>query len=126
MKIREALHWLMRLTKRKPRTPRITLRHIHAHLLELHEAVMQVLENQNSLSRKVERIMASQAQLAQDLRDITAQNEKARLEILAQIKVLEDALSAAGGTTPEVDQAVADLKASVQKDDDQNPDAPTP
>lgn len=70
--------------------------------------------------------MATQAELAQQLRDITAQNEKARAEILAKIQALEDALAAAGNTSAEVDAAVADLKASVQTDDDLNPDAPTP
>lgn len=70
--------------------------------------------------------MATQAELAQQLRDITAQNEKSRVEILQKIADLEAALAAAGSTTPEVDEAVAALKASVQTDDDLNPDAPTP
>lgn len=68
--------------------------------------------------------MASMSELAQSLRDITAQNEKARQEILAKIQALEDALAAAGSTTPEVDQALAELKASVQTDDDMNQDTP--
>lgn len=68
--------------------------------------------------------MASMSELAQSLRDLTAQNEKARQEILAKIKALEDALAAAGSTTPEVDQALAELKASVQTDDDMNEDTP--
>jgi hypothetical protein len=68
-------------------------------------------------------IMASQAQLAQDLRDLKAQNDKAREEILAKIAALEEALANAP-TTPEVDAAFADLKASVQTDDDIVPDAP--
>lgn len=77
------------------------------------------------LTVKLNKIMASQAELAQQLRDITAQNEKARAEILAKIAALEEALANAGGTTAEVDAAVADLKASVQTDDDIVPDAPT-
>jgi hypothetical protein len=48
------------------------------------------------------------------------------VEILAKIQALEDALAAAGNTSDEVDAAVQDLKASVQADDDLNPDAPTP
>ena len=71
-------------------------------------------------------IMTDQAQHAQELRDLTAQNEKARQEIIAQIKALQDALDNAGGTTPEVDEAMAALKASVQMDDDMNADAPPP
>jgi seryl-tRNA synthetase len=77
-------------------------------------------------NKKLNSIMASQAQLAQDLRDLKAQNDKSRAEILAKIQALEDALAAAGGTTEEVDTALADLKASVQTDDDIVPDAPTP
>lgn len=68
--------------------------------------------------------MATQAQLAQELRDIKAQNEKARAEQLAAMKKLQDALDAAGGTTPEVDEALAELKASIQADDDMNEDTP--
>lgn len=73
---------------------------------------------------KQETFMATQAELAQQLRDITAQNEKSRTEILAKIADLETALANAGSTTPEVDEAVAALKASVQTDDDIVADAP--
>lgn len=83
--------------------------------------VQSILFNQ-----KLNQIMASQAELAQQLRDVTAQNEKARVEILAKIAALEEALANAGQTTPEVDEALANLKASVQTDDDIVPDAPTP
>lgn len=68
--------------------------------------------------------MATQAEHATDLRTLKDQNEKARAEIVAAIKVLEDALANAGSTSPEVDAAMADLKASVQADDDMNPDTP--
>lgn len=68
--------------------------------------------------------MATQAELAQELRDLKLQNDKARAEVLAKIQALEDALAAAGNTTPEVDAALADLKASVQTDDDIVPDQP--
>lgn len=75
------------------------------------------------LDRMENSIMASNAELAQQLRDLKDQNEKARAEILAKIKALEDAL-ANGDTTPEVDAALADLKASIQQDDDMHPDVP--
>lgn len=68
--------------------------------------------------------MATQAEHAADLRALKDQNEKARAEIVAAIKALEDALANAGSTSPEVDAAMADLKASVQADDDMNPDTP--
>lgn len=70
------------------------------------------------INSKLNTIMATQAELAQQLRDITAQNEKSRQEILQKIADLEEALANGGGTTPEVDEAVAALKASVQTDDD--------
>jgi hypothetical protein len=66
--------------------------------------------------------MANQAEHAAQLRAVTAQNEKARREILAKIAALEAALETAGGTTAEVDEALAELKASVQTDDDLNAD----
>lgn len=75
---------------------------------------------------KLNKIMATQAELAQQLRDIKAQNEKSRTEILAKIAALEEALANAGSTTPEVDEALAELKASVQTDDDIVPDAEPP
>ncbi len=68
------------------------------------------------------RIMATQAQHAQDLRDLKAQNEKAAAEQAAALKKLQDALDAAGGTTPEVDAAMEELRASIQAEDDLNPD----
>lgn len=69
-------------------------------------------------------IMATQAQHAAELRAIKAQNEKARAEVLAKIAALEEAINNAGNTTTEVDEALADLKASVQVDDDIVPDQP--
>lgn len=73
---------------------------------------------------KLNTIMATQAEHAQELRNIKAQNDKSRTEILAKIAALEEALANGGGTTPEVDEALAELKASVQTDDDIVPDAP--
>jgi hypothetical protein len=69
-------------------------------------------------------IMATQEQLAQELRDIKTQNDKARAEVLQKIADLEAAIANAGNTTTEVDEALAALKASVQTDDDIVPDAP--
>ena len=71
---------------------------------------------------KFKQIMATQAELAQELRDLKAQNDKARQEVLDKIAALELALGNAGTTTPEVDAALADLKASIQTDDDIVPD----
>ncbi len=60
----------------------------------------------------------TQAELAQQLTDVTAQNEKARAEILQKIADLEAAIVAAGNVTPEVEAALSALKTSVQTDDD--------
>lgn len=78
----------------------------------------------DSLILKLNTIMANQAQLAQELRDLKAQTEKAKAEIIAKVAALEAAIGDAGNTTAEVDEALADLKASVQGVDDLNPDAP--
>jgi len=77
----------------------------------------------NQIILKLNQMALSQSQLAAELTAIKDQNEKARTEILAKIAALEEALANAGNTTPEVDAALADLKASVQTDDDLNPDA---
>lgn len=60
----------------------------------------------------------NQQELAQELANLKTQNDKARAEVLAKIAALEQAIANAGNTTPEVDAALAELKASVQTDDD--------
>lgn len=66
--------------------------------------------------------MATQAELAQSLADVSTQVDKAKAEIVAKIGDLETALANAGNTSPEVDAALAALKASVQGVDDIVPD----
>jgi phage shock protein A len=96
------------------RQPMIQINHADIHI----HGDPDVKPSLDSITNKLKTIMATQAELAQQLRDVTAQNEKARGE-------LETALANAGNTTPEVDEALAALKASVQTDDDLNADAPT-
>lgn len=80
----------------------------------------------DELNRKLEAIMASQAEQAAALRALSAQLTKARAEIIRAVDRLALALANAGATTPEVDAATADLQAVVQTLDDLNPDeAPT-
>lgn len=74
----------------------------------------------------LEKIMATQAELAQQLTDIRNQLQKASGEIQARVAALEAAIAAAGNTSPAVDAALADVKAIAQALDDLNPDAPTP
>ena len=81
--------------------------HIHHHYPE-----------NNKIIKLLKSIIMTQAELAQQLTDVTAQNEKARAEILQKIADLEAAITAAGNVTPEVEAALTELKASVQTDDD--------
>lgn len=88
--------------------------HIHAEGLE---CVLTLLE----------KLMATQAELAKALNDIGAQVAKIGTEsttTLQKVKDLEAALAAAGNTTPEVDAALAALKAQVQVVDDMVADVP--
>lgn len=89
--------------------------HIHIH---------QHTENESLIIQKLNKIMSDQAQLAQDLRDLKEQNDKSRAEVLQRFAELEAAIVAAGNTTPEVDEALAALKTSIQTDDDLIADAP--
>jgi|GEM_PF-4368333 len=89
-----------------------------------------------SIKNQLTAIMATLTELAEQLNAATEQNEKARAEIVAmqtatnakieeqtaQITALEEALANAGNTTPEIDAAMAALKASIQADDDMNAD----
>ncbi len=67
----------------------------------------------------------TQAELAQALRDAADEATKAKTEITQKISDLETAITNAGTTTPEVDDALAALKSAVQGVDDIVPDAPT-
>lgn len=64
----------------------------------------------------------TQQELLAALTDVKTQVDKSKTEITTKIAALEDALNNAGSTTPEVDAALADLKASVQSVDDIVPD----
>ncbi len=89
---------------------------------ELKKLLLESLANERQ-------IMATQAELAQQLTEIAAQAEKARVEIVAAIGALsarvdelEDALNNAGTVSPEVEAALAEVKAAVQTLDELNPD----
>ena len=75
------------------------------------------------ITERLDKIMTTQAELAQQITDLTAQNEKARAEVLAKIADMQAALDAAGSVDPTVLEAFDALKASVQADDDIVPDA---
>lgn len=75
-----------------------------------------------TITSKLEAIMATQAELAASLRDLTAQVGKVRTEVLSAVARLQAAVEAAGATSPEVDAALQDLRSAVQGLDDLNED----
>lgn len=77
--------------------------------------------------------MSTQAELAKTLQDVLAQQKKSLAEIQNQsttlqqkIADLEAVIAAGGAVTPELEQAVADVKAQAQLVDDAIPDTPEP
>jgi hypothetical protein len=85
--------------------------------------VNQVIEFQRQQFKLLEIIMASNAQLQQDLTDLGTQVDKVAAEITKRIADLEAAIAAGGASSPEVDAALAALKTKVQSLDDVTPDA---
>lgn len=71
---------------------------------------------------KLETVMANQKELADQLTALGTQLDKVMGEINAEVTKLEDAISNAGSTSPEVDAALASLKSKVQSLDDLNTD----
>jgi hypothetical protein len=76
-----------------------------------------------SILERLDSIMTTQAELAVQIAELTAQNDKARAEVLAKIADMQAALDAAANVDPAVVAAFDALKASVQTDDDIVPDA---
>jgi hypothetical protein len=66
-----------------------------------------------SIQERLDYIMTTHAELAQQIADLTAQNEKARAEVLAKIADMQAALDAAGAVDPAVLAAFDALRASV-------------
>lgn len=97
--------------------------HVHVHH---HAPSAEFVELRSLIHTFQENVMASQAELAANLTALKDQVVKSRTEVLKKIADLEEALANGGGTTPEVDAALAALRAEVQASDDIVPDAPTP
>lgn len=70
----------------------------------------------------LEQIMKTQAQVAADLRAITAQQNKIAAEIAAALAKLAEAIANMGNASPEVEAALAELTVASQANDDLNPD----
>jgi peptidoglycan hydrolase CwlO-like protein len=85
-----------------------------------------LIEQNKHTERKLNKIMATQAEQAAKLSAVADQLDKATAEILAAIQALKDAQANAGNTTPEEDAATARLSTAAQALDDINPDAPAP
>jgi hypothetical protein len=75
-----------------------------------------------SIHERLDHIMTTQAELAVQITELTAQNDKARAEVLARIADLQAAIDAAAEVDPAVLEAFTALQASVQTDDDIVPD----
>ena len=62
--------------------------------------------------------MTTVVELEQKLNDINAQLSKASVEIQAEVKALQDVISANGQLSPGAEQALANLSAIAQSLDD--------
>lgn len=70
------------------------------------------------INNKLTQIMATQAQVAADLVALTDQVTKIKSEVTGKLQELADAIAAQGTASPEVEAALAGLKAEVQAVDD--------
>lgn len=80
-----------------------------------------------SIIERIETIMATQAEHAAELRAMVDKVDKIGAEtrtLITKINDLTAAIEAAGGTTPEVEDAMAALKSQLAVVDDLVPDAP--
>ena len=106
--------------------------HIHIHPA----ASSEILTALATIIRSQTAIMKTQAELVEDLKAVAAQQLKTATEISAlkdasavlqqKIANLETALQNAGNATPELEAAVAAVKAQAQTNDDLIPDLPPP
>lgn len=71
-------------------------------------------------------ITMTNAELAASLEALSTQLDKVTTELQTEIKGLEDAIATAGGSTPEVDAALAKVKSRVDALDALNADTVVP
>jgi ABC-type transporter Mla subunit MlaD len=92
---------------------------------EVYDLVRRVITNQVRLNanlseladvttRKLNKIMASQTEHAEELRGVKRDLDEAFTELTDRIATLEQAIQNAGNTTPEVDEAMAAVKAQAE------------
>jgi len=90
----------------------------------------------HNLQKQIEKLMATQADMVTQLNAVLAQEKKTAEEIKAvqaasdvlkqRITDLEAIVAAGGDATPELEKAVADVKAQAQIVDDEIPDITAP
>jgi predicted nucleic acid-binding Zn-ribbon protein len=110
----------------------INVHHFH----HLDESRGEILAELDKIGRKLESIMATQAELTETLNAVLAQQTKTSGEIVAlqasmdtlqqTIVALEEQIATAGALSPELIAAVAAVKTKAQEVDDLIPDAPAP
>lgn len=102
--------------------------HIHLHIednRQTKELLVKILDNQHLIIKQNHTIMSTQQQVADQLTALSTQLDKALAEIQAEIQKLQDAVTAGGNSSPEVDAALDSLKSKVQALDDLNADPST-
>lgn len=99
-------------------------------------SLRDLLQTERNLGAKLDKIMATQTELVQTLKEVKVQQDKTIAEIKdtqgkvdtlkAKIVELEAVISAGGDASPELVDAVAAVKAAAQAADDAIPDLPAP
>lgn len=104
-----------------------TINHIHTiKFADCGSGTAEILQKLNILNTKIEKIMATQAQLAEQLNTVTAQIAKIGTEstkTLQKVTELEEALANQDSVSPALQTAFDNLKAQVTVVDDLIPDA---
>lgn len=98
--------------------------HIHLHITG--DGTEKIFEKLDLLTTKIETVMSTQAEIAAQLNETTAQLQKIATEsaaTLQKVADLEAALANQSNVTPELQTAFDALKAQVQTVDDLVPDA---
>src|SRR5262249_6464814 len=79
-----------------------------------------------TLANKLEQVMATQKDAADQLNAVAAELAKANAELQAKIQALTDAANAADTVSPELQTAIDGVTGAAKTIDDIVPDAPPP
>lgn len=94
--------------------------------VKLEALTLPLQERLASINAELEKIMATQSQVAAELASLTAQIGKIKGEINSKLQELSDAIANQGNASPEVEAALAALKSEVASADDLITDLPAP